>query len=148
MLCSNAFRYYTCCAACSCCKFLLSAGWYFCVLVFVLSVKSGEERQAVCMMHCRKPTLAGCTICRQTSRQQAALTLPHYLTQSSFLRVQCLPLLLPAPHTRPGRISMPLVLTVQTLSWITCTEALHGPRLHCKPSPHDAAASLVSWQTQ
>lgn len=38
MLCSNAFRY-----MCSSCKFLLFAGWYFCVLVFVLSMRSGSR---------------------------------------------------------------------------------------------------------
>lgn len=99
------------------------------------------------MVHCRKPTLARCTICRQqTSRQQEDLTHPQHLTHNSFLPVLCLLLLL-ARRPQPGKISMPLVLIVQTPSLITCTEVLRGPRLRCKPSPRDAAASLVSWQT-
>ena len=40
MLCSNVFRYHVCHATCSCCKPLLSTGWYTCVIGFVLLVRS------------------------------------------------------------------------------------------------------------
>ena len=40
MLCSNAFRYHTCHAARSCCSFVFWTGWYTCVTVSVLLVRS------------------------------------------------------------------------------------------------------------